>query len=38
MYFTAENAGRIDYFRASIEKWKKEKKYRISKIHHSLIL
>lgn len=26
MYFTAENAGRIDYFRASIEKWKKEKK------------
>ena len=24
MYFTAENAGRIDYFRATIEKWKSE--------------
>jgi adenine-specific DNA-methyltransferase len=24
MYFTAENAGRIDYFRATIEKWKAE--------------
>ena len=24
MYFTAENAGRIDYFRATIEEWKKK--------------
>ena len=24
MYFTAENAGRIDYFRAEIERWKNE--------------
>lgn len=24
MYFTAENAGRIDYFRTTIEKWKSE--------------
>lgn len=24
MYFTAENAGRIDYFRATIEQWKNE--------------
>lgn len=24
MYFTAENAGRIDYFRTTIEKWKDE--------------
>lgn len=25
MYFTAENAGRIDFFRATIENWKNEK-------------
>ena len=26
MYFTAENAGKIDYYRFQIEKWKTEEK------------
>jgi len=36
MYFSSENAGRIDYFRQTIEKWKKEN--LISDNEYSLLL
>jgi adenine-specific DNA-methyltransferase len=36
MYFTAENAGRIDFFRASIEEWYNEKKITDEEYHYLL--
>ncbi len=36
MYFTSENAGRIDFFRKTIEKWKTEK--HISEYEYSYLL
>ena len=37
MYFTPENAGRIDYFRTQIEFWKNESKLNDSEYSYLLV-